>query len=306
MTEDPKKQLVQRITRNFLDILVLRLIQAEPMWGYKIIKKTWRLFGIKLRHGALYPLLNSLETEGYAESEKITKEGLTLRLYPTSYPSSSAGGWLAQGGAGIGSYEYGYFKENVISARVVLPDGNVKEFKGDQLDVISDAEGITGFITEVTVRVQPDDELDIMALGCPDAHDAQELVESIINAELPVWSIVFINPRMAEMKNRAPVLEHQGHPVEEKVMLPAAYILTLAYKAKDKQRIFSKIEELISKLKKKYTIIIVTHNMQQAARISDYTGFMYLGKMIEFGKTEQIFENPKEKLTENYITGRFG
>lgn len=68
----------------------------------------------------------------------------------------------------------------------------------------------------------------------------------------------------------------------------------------------SKIEELISKLKKKYTIIIVTHNMQQAARVSDYTGFMYLGKMIEFGKTEQIFENPKEKLTENYITGRFG
>ena len=68
----------------------------------------------------------------------------------------------------------------------------------------------------------------------------------------------------------------------------------------------SKIEELILELKKKYTVVIVTHNMQQAARISDYTGFMYLGKMIEFGETEQIFENPQEKLTENYITGRFG
>ncbi|MBN1215097.1 MAG: phosphate ABC transporter ATP-binding protein [Candidatus Lokiarchaeota archaeon] len=68
----------------------------------------------------------------------------------------------------------------------------------------------------------------------------------------------------------------------------------------------AKIEELIMELKKKYTLIIVTHNMQQAARISDYTGFMYLGKLIEFGKTEQIFEKPKEKLTENYITGRFG
>lgn len=67
-----------------------------------------------------------------------------------------------------------------------------------------------------------------------------------------------------------------------------------------------KIEELIFELKKKYTVVIVTHNMQQAARISDYTGFMYLGKMIEFGKTEQIFENPQEELTENYITGRFG
>lgn len=67
-----------------------------------------------------------------------------------------------------------------------------------------------------------------------------------------------------------------------------------------------KIEELIFELKKRYTIIIVTHNMQQAARISDYTGFMYLGKMIECGETTQIFENPHEELTENYITGRFG
>jgi len=67
-----------------------------------------------------------------------------------------------------------------------------------------------------------------------------------------------------------------------------------------------KIEELILELKKEWTVIIVTHNMQQAARISDYTGFMYLGKIIEFGNTEQIFENPNNQLTENYITGRFG
>jgi PadR family transcriptional regulator PadR len=84
LTEDPKKQIVQRITRNFLDILVLRLIQAEPMWGYKIIKKTRRLFGIKLRHGALYPLLNSLEAEGYAKSKKITKKGRVRKVYEIS------------------------------------------------------------------------------------------------------------------------------------------------------------------------------------------------------------------------------
>jgi phosphate transport system ATP-binding protein len=68
----------------------------------------------------------------------------------------------------------------------------------------------------------------------------------------------------------------------------------------------SKIENLIDLLKKDYTVIIVTHNMQQAARVSDYTGFMYLGKLIECGKTNQIFEHPTEELTENYITGRFG
>jgi phosphate transport system ATP-binding protein len=68
----------------------------------------------------------------------------------------------------------------------------------------------------------------------------------------------------------------------------------------------AKIEQLMRELKKNYTVIIVTHNMQQAARVSDYTAFLYLGKMIEYGPTDEIFENPKDKLTENYITGRFG
>ena len=68
----------------------------------------------------------------------------------------------------------------------------------------------------------------------------------------------------------------------------------------------SKIEELAAELKKDYTIIMVTHNMQQAARISDRTAFFLLGKMIEYGETEQIFSMPKDKRTEDYITGRFG
>ena len=68
----------------------------------------------------------------------------------------------------------------------------------------------------------------------------------------------------------------------------------------------SKIEELASELKKNYTIIMVTHNMQQAARISDKTAFFLLGKMIEFDSTEQLFSMPKDKRTEDYITGRFG
>ncbi|MFW5987442.1 MAG: phosphate ABC transporter ATP-binding protein PstB [Methanohalophilus sp.] len=68
----------------------------------------------------------------------------------------------------------------------------------------------------------------------------------------------------------------------------------------------NKIEDLILELKKDYTIVIVTHNMQQAARISDYTAFFLMGKIIEFGETNQIFENPREKRTEDYITGRFG
>ncbi len=67
-----------------------------------------------------------------------------------------------------------------------------------------------------------------------------------------------------------------------------------------------KIEELIYELKKEYTIVIVTHNMQQAARVSDYTAFFYIGDLVEFGETDAVFTNPREEQTEAYITGRFG
>jgi phosphate transport system ATP-binding protein len=66
------------------------------------------------------------------------------------------------------------------------------------------------------------------------------------------------------------------------------------------------VEELISTLKNDYTVVIVTHNMQQAARVSDYTAYMYLGELIEFGRTEAIFMKPNRQETEDYITGRFG
>jgi phosphate transport system ATP-binding protein len=68
----------------------------------------------------------------------------------------------------------------------------------------------------------------------------------------------------------------------------------------------AKIEELMLDLKQRYTIVIVTHNMQQAARVSDYTGFMLLGELVEFGVTKELFTNPRDKRTEDYITGRFG
>jgi phosphate transport system ATP-binding protein len=68
----------------------------------------------------------------------------------------------------------------------------------------------------------------------------------------------------------------------------------------------AKIEELIANLKEKYTVVIVTHNMQQAARVSDFTAFLYLGQLVEYGGTTNLFENPKQELTERYLTGKFG
>jgi DNA-binding PadR family transcriptional regulator len=81
LTQTFRKEIVQRVTRNFLDILILRLLQTEPMWGYKIIKKIERLFGTKIRHGALYPLLNSLEARGFVRSQKIAKKRRVRRVY---------------------------------------------------------------------------------------------------------------------------------------------------------------------------------------------------------------------------------
>ena len=173
---------------------------------------------------------------------ELKKQGLTLRTYPSSYPSATAGGWLAQGGAGFGSYEAGWFYDNVVSARVVLGDGTTGIFEGDGLDVIYEAEGITGIITELTIKIQTDEPLDVISLGCPEPHSVQYLLENIMAADLPIWSMHFINPQMAELKNRAPLLTHQGHPVEKRVLLPSAYIVTVAFRKQDAARVREGLE----------------------------------------------------------------
>ena len=81
LTETFRKELVQRMTRNLLDIQILRLVQAQPMWGYKIKKVVEVLFGVRLRHGALYPLLNKLERKGFLTSEKQKQGGRTRKVY---------------------------------------------------------------------------------------------------------------------------------------------------------------------------------------------------------------------------------
>ena len=81
MTENFKKEIVQRITRNLLDIQLLRLINVEPIWGYKIKKQIETQYGVRLRHGALYPLLNKLEHEGFLKSQKQQQGGRTRKVY---------------------------------------------------------------------------------------------------------------------------------------------------------------------------------------------------------------------------------
>ncbi len=164
--------------------------------------------------------------------QALAKRGLTLRLYPTSYPASTVGGWLAQGGAGIGSFESGWFRDNVVSARAVLADGSARDFVGPDIDLLSDACGTTGLITQVTLRIQPLSELSVVAVALPDAKGVQSFTRSLVAGGLPLWSVHFINPRMAQMKNRSPDGAH-GSDKAERVVLPERYIVLLAFRARD-------------------------------------------------------------------------
>jgi len=175
---------------------------------------------------------------------ELKKQDLTLRLYPSSYPASTVGGWLAQGGAGIGSYEMGWFAENVVNARVVLANGTIRELTGKELELVSGAGGITGLISAVTIRVQPLEELEVKAVACPDARSLQNIVETMVREELPVWSLLFINPRMAEMKNRVSVLDEHGKKTE--VRLPEKYIVSLAYRRKDSEVMIDGLDRILA------------------------------------------------------------
>ncbi len=165
---------------------------------------------------------NDLEAE-------LAKQGLSLRTYPSSAPSSTVGGWLAQGGVGYGSYEFGCFLHNVVSARVVLPTGEIRSFDGDELQLISEAEGITGFITEVTMHVQERQHQEVRAYKFASAATLSAALNEILQAQAQLWSVSFINPTMARLKNKLPPRLEHGHPVDEqRPTLPEdGYILLL-------------------------------------------------------------------------------
>jgi len=211
-----------------------------------VVVDFWRLRGVVVIDEKAHTVTVQPGISWEQLDRKLKAKGLTLRLYPSSYPSATVGGWLAQGGAGFGSYQYGYFRDNVISAKVVLPSGEVRTFQGGDLDLISEAEGITGLISEVTLRVQPDEELDYLAISCPDAKSLQGLFQSIIAASLPIWSAMFINPKMAEFKKIAPQPEHHGH-AEAPVDLPVAFLLTLTFRKGVNNRIRSALPELLDR-----------------------------------------------------------
>ena len=150
----------------------------------------------------------------------IMKQGLELRMHPSSYPSSTVGGWLAQGGSGFGSYEYGTFKENVISARVVTADGKVKLFSGQELqELVADAEGITGIITEVTFKVRPLEDQEVVLVSFPDAKSISSAMRELLKQHIPLWSLTFFNPEAVGLKKKLPL--RRCHEFEKEGLLEA-------------------------------------------------------------------------------------
>jgi FAD/FMN-containing dehydrogenase/ferredoxin len=138
-----------------------------------------------------------------ALESSLAEYGLGLRLYPTSAPSSTVGGWLAQGGAGIGSYAYGWFAQNVRAARVVTGEGDVHNFRSDDLAGIADAEGTTGIVTQVTLDVQPAARHNVVALTWPSSRQLMEALQLLGERAVPIWSIQFVDPAMARLSNRS-------------------------------------------------------------------------------------------------------
>jgi Fe-S oxidoreductase/FAD/FMN-containing dehydrogenase len=176
----------------------------------------------------------------------LNQKGLTLALYPTSAPSSTVGGWLAQGGAGIGSFEFGYFIDNVLSARVVQPDGQVREFKGRELELISEANGITGLISQIVIRVKPLKPMHNAAIAFETPENMAAFIEGLYHRKVMLWSVSFINPEAARMKNQLPPHLHHGRPVENRhrVVLPEKYIVLLACTADRCDLISQEVSEL--------------------------------------------------------------
>jgi Fe-S oxidoreductase/FAD/FMN-containing dehydrogenase len=166
----------------------------------------------------------------YNLEEKLNEEGLAVQAVPSSAMSATVGGWLAQNGVGYGSYEYGWSQDTMESARVVMPNGEVKEFSGEELGKIIGTMGATGIITQITLKLRKYEKTGAISAKFPDAASMKKAIKMVREKKVPVWAISFLNPQWADMKNKAPYKTHYGETVDEhRPELPLSYICNFAY-----------------------------------------------------------------------------
>lgn len=135
--------------------------------------------------------------------EALSKQDFALRVYPTSAPASTVGGWVAQGGTGIGSFRYGSIRDNVVEVELVTPAGEVKSLSGPDLDLVAGLEGITGLITLVTLKIQPlqEDVPVLAAFGTPEA--LEKTIADLSAGDGSLWSVSLFNPDFVRLKQAA-------------------------------------------------------------------------------------------------------
>lgn len=167
---------------------------------------------------------------------KLNVKDLMLRLYPSSFPGSTVGGWLAQGGIGIGSYKYGPFYKNIEKVKIITPDGSKKTFSGEELSLISGSIGTIGIITELTFKVQKKQDVFEELLSFSDIKDLKDFIRSINKDGIPLWSVTCINPGLARLKNK---LDEKSN-----IKLPEGkYLTLLSFFASDKDTIEKYLDE---------------------------------------------------------------
>ncbi len=183
--------------------------------------------------------------------EELKKHGLALRLYPSSAPGATVGGWVGEGGSGIGSYEYGYFSDNVVEIKAVTPEGELKTFRGDNLAIINRAEGITGFAVEITLIVRELDEEKKVLAAFKDFRKLVNSIKQINDAGLPVWHINFTTAdfvsNKAEAVELAAMMAVHGRPAGREDIHPPRdrHLLMIVYPGKRDAEISAGLMEIL-------------------------------------------------------------
>ncbi len=177
--------------------------------------------------------------------KKLNQDDLATRVYPSSAPASTVGGWVAQGGSGFGSYEYGWFKENIVSLKVLTPDGEIRKITGDEIAEFYGAMGTTGFILQAEIRIRLREEELVRGVAFNSESDLSRFIKLVAENSLPLWHLGFINPDGARLKNLSPPKEHHGKK-EASPRLPEKFIALLVYPVSRKELVEEKLKQFVS------------------------------------------------------------
>ncbi|WP_418789993.1 FAD-binding protein [Phosphitispora sp. TUW77] len=210
----------------------------------KIISINKNLMNVTVQPGVIWSMLE----------EKLNSKGLALRLYPSSAPGATVGGWVGEGGSGIGSYEFGFFSDNITEIKAVTPDGELRTFKGKEMNIINRAEGITGFAVEVTLPVRKLDEEKKLLTAFIDFRKLVNAIKDINNENLPIWHMNFTTANF--INNKANAVEqaskitlhtHDDDPNQQDGLPKDHHLLMIVLPKKKYLEVSARLQDIIEK-----------------------------------------------------------